>query len=67
MVDIFLFGKSGWVVHFNGFLFVGDYPVRYVGHCGNYAHVEFAVEALLDNFHVQQTQEATTETKAQRQ
>ena len=45
-------------------LFV-KYPIRNVGHRGDDTHVKLAVEALLDNLHVQQAQESTSESESQ--
>ena len=39
--------------------------VTYVRYGGDDIHVELAVEALLDDLHMQQSEEAATETEAQ--
>ncbi len=40
--------------------------VRNVWHGGYHVHVEFAVESLLNNLHVQQSEESAAESEAQR-
>ena len=41
------------------------YHIRYVRNGGDNIHVELAVQTLLHNFHVEQTEESATETEAQ--
>ena len=65
MVDMRDVGQAGRIVHFQTFAFFGIYFIRNVGHGGDDVHVEFSVEAFLNDFHVEQAQEAAAETEAQ--
>ena len=40
--------------------------VRYVGHGGDHAHVKLAVQTLLHDLHMQQSQESAAESESQR-
>jgi hypothetical protein len=42
------------------------HQVAHVGHGGDHRHVELALQAFLDDLHVQQAQESAAEAKAQR-
>ena len=53
------------IVYVNRFALFRRHPVRYVGYGGDDVHVEFAVEALLDDFHVEQAEEAAAETESE--
>ena len=52
-------------MYVNRFALFRRHPVRYIGYGGDDVHVEFAVEALLDDFHVEQAEEAAAETESE--
>ena len=43
------------------------YAVRYVRHGGNHIHIELAVQTLLNDLHMQQSEETATESESERQ
>ncbi len=55
------------VVHIYHFPLGGEHFIRHIGHRGDDVHVELPEKALLDDFQVQQSQEAAAEAEAQRQ
>ena len=65
MVDERRLGKTTGVVHFLAASLLVVNHIRHVGHGGDDIHIKLAVEAFLHNLHVEQSKEATTETKAQ--
>ena len=65
MVDERRLGKTTGVVHFLAATLLVVNHIRHVGHGGDDIHIKLAVEAFLHNLHVEQSKEATTETKAQ--
>ena len=65
MVDKGRFGESRRVVYLCHLAAFVENVVAYVGHGGDHIHVELAAKTLLDYFHVQQAEEAATETEAQ--
>ena len=65
MVDKCLVGHSAGVVHF---LHVSLLIIDEIGNVGNGSddiHIELAVEAFLDDFHVEQAEESTAESEAE--
>ena len=64
MVDEGLLGQTGRIVHLLHIAMLVIYQVRYVRNSGDDVHIELAVETLLHNLHVEQTEEAATESKA---
>ena len=65
MVDECEVGQSRRVVHLFRVSLLVIHHVRHVGHGGDDVHVELAVETLLHDFHVQQTQESASESESQ--
>ena len=61
------FGQSRGVVHLERIALRGGNAVGDVRHGGDDIHVEFAVESLLDNLHVEQPEESAAESEAERQ
>ncbi len=59
-------GHTRWVMHFLHLALLVVHQVTYVWHSGDNVHIKLTVQTLLDNLHVEQTQEAAAETKAQR-
>ena len=58
-------GQPRRIMHFvHATLFVVNH-VGNIGHGGDNIHVELSVQALLHNLHVEQSEEATTETEAE--
>ena len=57
--------ESAGVVHLHGVALLVVDHIRDIGHRGDHLHVEFPVESLLHDFHVEQAEEAATEAKAQ--
>ena len=57
------FGQARWVVHFLAFAQLVVHHIANVRHGGDNVHIELTVESLLDNLHMQQTQETATETE----
>ena len=64
MVDHRWVRQSRRIVHLFLAALLVVYHIGYVGHGGDDVHVELAVESFLYDLHVEQTQEATTETEA---
>ena len=60
-----LVGQSRGVVYFLLLTLLRIAHIRHVGHGGDDVHVELAVEAFLDNLHVEQAEEAAAEAEAQ--
>ena len=63
MVDERLFGQSRWIVHL---LHIALFVVNHIGHVGdggNDIHIKLSIQTLLNDFHVQQSQEAATKAK----
>ena len=58
-------GHAAGVVHFHDVSLFVVHVVGHVGHGGDDVHVELAVQALLHNLHVEQSQEAAAEAEAQ--
>ena len=65
MVDFRGLGHTRRIVHllFVAVLVVDE--IAYVGHGGDDVHVELAVEALLHDFHVEQSEETAAEAEAE--
>ena len=57
--------EEGGVIHHFHIAIGADYFVNNVGRSGNQRQIIFALQALLDNVHVQQSQKAAAEAKAQ--
>ena len=60
MVDKRLFGQARWIVHL---LHIALFVVNHIGHIGdggNNIHIKLPIQTFLNDFHVQQSQEATT-------
>ena len=64
MVDKCLLGQARRIVHLLYAALLVVHHIRHVGHGGDDVHIELAVQTLLYNLHVQQSEEAATETKA---
>ena len=58
-------GHAGRIVHLVHLAVFGKYAIRNVGHSGNHVHVKLAVESLLHNLHVEQTEESASETETE--
>lgn len=58
-------GEPGRIVYFHHASALVVYAVAYVRHGGDYVHVEFAAEAFLHNFHMEQAEESAAETEAE--
>ena len=56
---------SRWVMHLHRFAMLVIYHVRHVWHGSNHIHIEFSVESLLHNLHVEQSEESATETETE--
>ena len=65
--DLGHFGQSRRVVHLHHVALRRGDAVRHVGHGRDDVHVEFAVEALLNDLHVEQSEETAAESESQRQ
>ena len=65
MIDQCRFRQSARVMNFYTITFFIIYFVGYVRYCRDHIHIEFTVQAFLDNLHMQQSQESATETKTQ--
>ena len=66
MVDERQVGQSCRIVHFFHLAFLVVDFIRHVRHSGDYIHIKLATQAFLHDFHVQQSQEAATESKSER-
>ena len=66
MVDCGHVGHTCGVVHLACVAVLVVNHVRHVGHGGNDVHVELAVETFLNYFHVEQSEEAATESETER-
>ena len=64
MVDHSRIGHTAGVMHLRHITLFVVNMIRYVRNCGNDIHIELTIQTLLYNFHVKQSQEATTETEA---
>ena len=58
-------GQSTGVMHLNRLSFLGMHDIGNVGHRSDHVHIELTIETFLHNLHVQQSQEAATETETQ--
>ena len=65
--DLRHFGQPRGVVHLHHVALRRGDAVRHVGHGRDDIHVEFAVQPLLDDLHVQQPEESAAESESQRQ
>ena len=64
VVDEGLVRHSAWVVNFRADALLVIDKVRHVGDCCDDVHVELAVKAFLNDFHVQKAEETASETEA---
>ena len=60
------FGKFRGAVHFDHFAADARDAVAHARRGGDQVHAEFALQALLHDFHVQQAEKAAAETEAER-
>ena len=60
-------GHAAGVVHLHDMALLVEYLVRYVGHGGDDVHVELAVQTLLHNLHMEQSEETAAEAETQGQ
>ena len=67
LVDLRHFGQSRGVVYLHHVALRRGDAVRHVGHGRDDIHVEFAVQTLLNDLHVQQTEKSAAESESQRQ
>ena len=65
VVDLHRVGHTGGVVHLDQRVVLVVDIVTHVRHRGDHIHVELAIETLLHDFHVQQSEETAAETEAQ--
>ena len=65
MVDERLLGQPRGIMHLLHVPLLVIHVIGNVGHRGYHVHVEFAVEPLLNDFHVEQSEEAASEAEAQ--
>ena len=65
MVDQCGIGQSGGVVHLLHVAFLVVHLVRNVGNGGDHVHIELALQPLLNDFHVQQSEKTAAETESQ--
>ncbi len=63
--DYALIGPARWVIDFDQFAIgLGDF-VADAGRGGDQRQIEFAFQALLNNFHVEQAEEAAAKTESE--
>ena len=67
LVDLCHLGQSRGVVHLDHVALRRGDAVRHVGHGRDDVHVEFAVQPLLNDLHVQQPEESAAEPESERQ
>ena len=65
--DLRHLGQSRGVVDLHRIALRGGHAVRDVRHGGDHVHIEFAVQPLLDDLHVQQPEESAAESESEGQ
>lgn len=65
MVDERRLGKTGGIVNLGHGAVLVEHAVGHVGDGCNHVHVEFPAEPLLDDFHMEQAEEAASEAEAE--
>ena len=65
VIDHSGFRQSGRVVYFDDFTFCSVDFVGNIRNRGDHVHIEFTIEAFLNNLHVEETKKAAAKSKSE--